>query len=69
MFGNTTLEVQTKQKGLTDWVGSLVTTVPGEYQNYNNKDDQERMKNMTAMKEKKDLSLEILLGHITKIIV
>lgn len=33
------------------------------------KDDQGRMKNMIAMKEIKDLPLEMLSGHVSKIIL
>lgn len=33
------------------------------------KDDQGRMKKMIAIKEIKDLPLEILLGHVSKIIL
>lgn len=40
-------------------------TVPGDSKNYSHKDDQGRMKNMTAMKEK-DLLLEILAGMSLK---
>lgn len=43
-------------------------TVPGDSKNSSNKDDEGRMKNMTAMKEK-DLLLEILVGHEPKIIL
>lgn len=43
-------------------------TMPEDSKNYSNKDDQGRMKTMTTVKEK-DLFLEILLGHVPKIIL
>lgn len=64
--------LQSSDKQKRDWQtgwGVWQQECLGNNKNYNNNDDQGRMKNMTTMKEKKDLTLEILLGHVSKIIL